>query len=125
MYICIMEYKIFESIILKLKKYDEKITKLYDHGIDLINFNDDLQKIIADLLIEIYGKYGYEWISWFCYDNNFGEPIDKGNIKYYKKQDDKLIEIEKPEHQAIDEKGNPICHDIKSLWKYVEKQINQ
>ena len=93
-----MTYENFLSLVLQLKKQDRVINKLYDQKIDLLDFVEPYQVIIADLIKEIYGEEGYDWFSWFCYENDYGE---KGM-------------------GAWDENKELICQDISSLWKYLE-----
>ena len=94
-----MTYENFLKVILGLKEENERIHKLYQLGIDLVNFSDPYDRIIQTLLLEVYGEEAYDWISWFCYENDFGQ---KG-------------------YQAWDENKNPICYSYESLWEYVEK----
>ncbi len=94
-----MTYENFLEVVLGLKAESERLDKLYQLGVDLINFSDPYDKIIQVLLLEVYGEEGYDWISWFCYENDFGQ---KGL-------------------GAWDENKNPICHSFESLWEYVEK----
>ena len=94
-----MTYENFLKVVLGLKAESERLDKLYQLGIDLINFSDPYNTIIHTLLLEVYGEQGCDWISWFCYENDFGQ---KGLA-------------------AWDENKNPICHSFESLWEYVEK----
>jgi hypothetical protein len=94
-----MTYENFLSIILKLKKQGRQVSNLYKQKIDLIEFTDPYNTIIAALFTEIYGEEGWDWISWFCYDNEYGE---KGL-------------------QAWDENKEPICHSFLTLWEHLEK----
>lgn len=94
-----MTLKKFEELIQDLKNIEQNITVLYKLKVDLIEFAEPYQKVITNLLKEIYGEEGYDWISWFCYDCDFGEK----------------------QLGAWDENKNPICYDIKSLWEYIEK----
>jgi hypothetical protein len=94
-----MTYERFLKVVLGLKAESERLDILYQAGLDLINYCDSYHTIIQTLLVEIYGEEGYDWISWFCYENDFGQ---KGLA-------------------AWDENKNPICHSFESLWQYVEK----
>jgi hypothetical protein len=95
-----MDYIKFQKIILALRDISEDLRQLYSKKIDLINFVEPYDSIIAELLKEIYGEQGYEWIAWYCYEKDFGRREDL---------------------TAHDENNNPICYDLKSLWEYVEK----
>jgi hypothetical protein len=94
-----MTYENFLKIILNLQKQDTINSNLYKNGIDLFDFVDMYHGIINSLLIEIYGKEGNDWFSWFCYENNFGQG----------------------ELTANDENGDPICYSHESLWEFLEK----
>jgi hypothetical protein len=94
-----MTYENFLSLVLQLKKQDRVISKLYDQKVDLLDFVEPYQVIITDLIKEIYGEDGYDWFSWFCYENDYGEN----------------------KMGAWDENKELICQDISSLWKYLEK----
>jgi hypothetical protein len=94
-----MEYSRFLKITLSLQKESVVVDNLYKNGLDLINFVDPYHQIITELIKEVYGDEGYEWWSWFCYENDFGT---KGL-------------------EARDEKGNLICFSHESLWEYLEE----
>ena len=53
-----MEYSRFSEIILRLKKHHEKVNKAYELKIDLIDFGDDLNRVIDSLIKEVYGEEG-------------------------------------------------------------------
>lgn len=121
--ISIMEYSTFSQIVLRLKAHDEKIQKLYKMGVDLIDFNDELQTIINLLIKEVYGEEGADWFSWFCYESDYGEK-DWSKHDSYKMVDGvmtKINEAGEMRYGATDENGNPICHSIQSTWEYLEE----
>jgi len=95
-----MKYSKFQEITNAIKKQDKVISKLYKQKVDLLDFVDPYHVIISELIKEIYGEVGYDWWSWFCYENDFGE----GKL------------------EAWDETKKPICYDLKSLWEYLETQ---
>jgi hypothetical protein len=97
-----MEYKKFKEIITSLQESDKRINQANKLKIDLIDFVDEYHSIITKLFEEVYGKEGYDWISWFCYENNYGQ----GELKGW-------------------DNKKPICYDIKSLWEYVESKIKK
>jgi hypothetical protein len=94
-----MTYERFLKITLGLQKQDSVVSNLYKEKVDLLDFVDPYHGFISELLREIYGDIGYDWWSWFCYDNDFGQ---KGL-------------------EAWDEDENPICYSLESLWEYLEK----
>lgn len=93
-----MTYEKFLKITLSIQKQDEVISDLYKQKVDLIDFVDPYHVIILELIQEIYGEEGYDWWSWFCYENDFGQ---KGL-------------------EAFDENENPICYSFESLWEFLE-----
>ena len=95
-----MTYERFLKVLLSLQKEDRTIKALYDNGVDLINFVDPYHEIINELIKEIYGEGGYDWFSWYIYENEFGQ---KGL-------------------EAWDSDRNLICYSHESLWKYLEKK---
>jgi hypothetical protein len=97
-----MTYKKFVTIVNKLEKQSKILDNLYKNKVNLIDFSDQYDSIISDLLIEIYGEEGYNWFSWFCYELEFG----------------KKVSIENP--RAWDKEGIPICYDLYTLWEYLE-----
>ena len=92
-----MTYSEFSCIIETLQKQSDLVGELYIKKVDLLEFADPYDVIIRILLTDIYTAEGYEWFSWFCYENDFGT----GRL------------------DANDENG-PICYDIKSLWEFLE-----
>jgi hypothetical protein len=93
-----MTYERFLKVTLSIKKQDEVISDLYKQKVDLIDFVDPYHVIILELIKEIYGEEGYDWWSWFCYENDFGQ---KGL-------------------EAFDENEKPICYSFESLWEFLE-----
>lgn len=93
-----MTYERFLKVTLSIKKQDEVISDLYKQKVDLIDFVDPYHMIISELIQEIYGEEGYDWWSWFCYENDFGQ---KGL-------------------EAFDVDKNPICYSFESLWEFLE-----
>lgn len=93
-----MKFEDFNKIIEELKFISERDSILYNNGIDLLEFSNNYHMIIDILISEIYGKEGYDWFGWFCYENNFGEK--------------KL--------EAWDENKNLILQDVEALWKFLE-----
>ena len=93
-----MTYEQFLRVTLGLQKEQRRIQKLYDEGLDLINFTNGYEEIIDVLIESIYGKEGNEWFSWFCYENDFGQ----GGLT------------------ASDKDGNPIAYSFESLWELLE-----
>jgi hypothetical protein len=94
-----MNYDRFLKITLGLQKQDRVIQTLYEQNVNLIEFVDPYHTMISELIKEVYGEEGYDWWTWFCYENNFGQNG----------------------LEAWDENKNPICYSYESLWEYLEK----
>jgi len=122
-----MEYSKFAEIIMRLKKQGEITSKAYELKIDLIDFTDDLNRVIDILIREVYGDEGYDWFTWFCYESDFGEK-DWSKLPCYKSVDGimtKIHEAGEVRYGATDENGEPICHSIESTWEYLEKNYGE
>lgn len=98
-----MTYKTFKAIILLYKQQEEAIDRLYKEKIDIIEFVEPYNQALALLLIEIYGETGYDWFSWYVYENDYGRR--------------KL--------EAWDDQHQPICQTEKELWEYLEKNCKK
>ena len=94
-----MTYENFLKVILRQQVLDRQIDEAYKLKIDLIEFVDGYHVIISTLIKEIYGEDGYEWYSWFCYENDYGQGTLTSN----------------------EADGTPICYSHESLWEYLEK----
>lgn len=95
-----MTYERFLKVLLSLQKEDRVIKEAYKLGVDLINFIDPYHEIINELIKEIYGEGGYDWFSWYCWENDFGQ----GGL------------------EAWDSDRNLICQSHESLWEYLESK---
>lgn len=93
-----MTYENFLKVTLQLQKQSRVIDDLYKNNVNLIEFVDPYHQITSILIKEIYGEEGYDWFSWFCYENDFGQ---KGL-------------------EAFDENKTPICYSYGSLWEHLE-----
>jgi hypothetical protein len=94
-----MKYENFLKIIQQIQEQDSVVNKLYDQKIDFLDFVDPYHRIISSLFIEIYGEGGWDWISWFCYETDYG----------------------KKEMGAWDENDQPICRNLEELHEFLEK----
>jgi hypothetical protein len=123
-----MTYERFLKITLGVKKEGERLKKLYDMGLDLIEFSDPYHSIIAELIKEVYGDEGYEWWSWFCLESDFGEKDWSQGITYKTKKDGTSEIVHKNGEVrwgAHDKEGNPICYSFESTWEYLEKNYTK
>ena len=97
-----MTYETFEKLIKDLQGISDRHSKLYDLGMDMINFDEPNQRVITILMDEAFGKEGTDWINWFLYER----VSPSGNVL-----------------EAWDKDNNPICYDIKSLWEEVKNNL--
>lgn len=93
-----MNFEQFKILIETLQKVRDKYSKLYDLGIDTMNYEEDYQKIISLLLESVFDEDGKGWIDWYLYER----------IGF----DGRVLE-------AWDENEKPICYNIESLWDTV------
>jgi uncharacterized protein Yka (UPF0111/DUF47 family) len=97
-----MKYKNFKNVIESLEKVTDRSHKLYQLGVNLIDYDDMYHNIITNLLNSIFDKDGKDWIDWYLYERiGF---TDKVNL-------------------ATDADGKEICYDIPSLWKVVKNNL--
>ena len=116
-----MKYENFLKVIMTQRKMEQQVHKAYELKIDLMDFVDDYHLITKTLVTEIYGEEGYDWYSWFCYENDYGEK-DWSKTKLRLNEDGSFTESSPDEitHGATDKDGNPICYSFQSLWEYLE-----
>ena len=97
-----MSYEQFLSILDNYKAYCEAISDAYDVGIDLLEgkfaTNSYVEKMLKLSIASHYGEMGWDWVSWFIYENDYGH---RGL-------------------EAWDGDGNLICHTHKELHEYLE-----
>ena len=94
-----MTYERFLKITLGLQKQDRVLDNLHSNNVNLIEFVDPYHIVITELIKEVYGEEGYDWWSWFCYENDYGN----GGLT------------------ANEKDGTPICYSHESLWEFLEK----
>ena len=97
-----MTYNTFEKLIKELQVTSNRYSKLYDLGVDLINYDEPNQRIISLLMEEIFAKEGKDWIDWYLYE----KVTHSGEIL-----------------KAWDKDDNEICYDIPSLWETVKEYV--
>ena len=118
-----MTYENFLKVILAQRKMEKQVNAAYKLKIDLIDFVEDYSAIFKTLLTEVYGEVGYEWYSWFCWENDYGEKDWSKSPRMVRKEDGKFVTLEDTDivYGATDESGNPICYSFESLWEYLEE----
>ena len=75
-----MTKEAFIDLIERMKATAETINQAYQLKIDLIEFSDQWEQIITTLLKELFTKEGYEWISWWAYEDGRKAWDDSGVI---------------------------------------------
>jgi hypothetical protein len=73
-----MTQETFTELIGKLKSNSDAIHKAYKLNIDLYEFADPWENIIALLLKECFTEDGYDMISWWVYENGRAAWDEKG-----------------------------------------------
>lgn len=99
-----MKLENFRAIINNLQSIYDKIEKVADFGVLCISEGDNnimihLQDMVLAIFDDHYNKEGIDWITWFIYETDFQR--DGLPAVYY---------------------GKPICYDVDSLHKYIEKK---
>ena len=97
-----MNYEQFLLILDNYKTYCEVISDAYDVGIDLLEgkfaTNSYVEKMLELSITSHYGEMGWDWVSWFIYENDYGQ---RGL-------------------EARDEDGDLICQTHLDLYNYIE-----
>jgi hypothetical protein len=121
-----MKLEHFEDILKEYRQGHKMISELYDIGFNLLDgkypLDEPLYNIFMMSLETHYTNDGIEWVSWFIFENEWGET-DRSKLPVYRKNESGVMELDLNYngHAANDENGNPICYDIKSLWEYIEE----
>lgn len=99
--------ELFVSTINSLKEFNDYIDKLYELNIDIINVEPimNLASNIVNLLENLCDDFKTRWISYFCYELNFGKKWESGTV--------------------TDENGNDIkLATIEDLYEFVKENMN-
>lgn len=121
-----MKLEHFEKILNEYRKSHDMISELYDIGFDLMEgkykLSDSLFTLFESSLEANYSVEGVEWVSWFIFENEWGET-ERSKLPVYRKNEFGVMELDmnSNRHAATDENGDPICYDIPSLWEFIEK----
>lgn len=94
-----IELKTFQQIIYLMSNSDDKLRKLHELDIDLVELFDPLHSVISHLIGSIYGCEGLDNFNWWCFDKDYGIRKD--------------ITMK-------DEDGNILCETIEDLHQYLE-----
>lgn len=127
-----MTYTHFLQIILSHKKFSEDVSSLYGIGFDLMEGKYNLVNPVATILESSikshYGDGGWDWVSWFIWESDYGQKDFSANNACRLKEDGTTELVPSSVYGAHDENGNPICYSYESLWEYLEtnhKQTNK
>lgn len=99
-----MKFEQFKTLVESLEKVRDRSHSIYQLGLDLLDYEEEYQKIISILLSNVFNDDGKDWIDWYLYER----------ISF----DGKVLE-------AWDENNNPICYDTESLWNTIKPYIKQ
>jgi hypothetical protein len=119
-----MTYSQFLQILLSHKKFSEDISSLYDIGFDLMdgkyNLSRPIETMLESSITSVYGNEGWEWVSWFIWESDYGQTDFSANNTCRLKEDGTIELVPSSIYGAHDENGNPICYSYDSLWEYLE-----
>ena len=93
----------FEKIILNLQTVRNRSREIYKLGIDLMNYEENYEKVVDELFRAAFNPDQLGWIDWFLYER---EGFDGKINKAWKKVGRKKVEI---------------CYDIDSLWETINE----
>ena len=127
-----MTYAHFLQILLAHKKFWEDISSLHDLGFDLMegkyNLIHPMDLMLGASIESHYGKDGWDWVSWFIYESEYGQK-DWSRVDTVETKEDGTREVvhktDEVRFGAYDENQNPICYSYESLWEYLEKEHKQ
>jgi hypothetical protein len=100
-----MNKKTFEEVILKLQLMREKSHKLYDLGVDLLEYTEPYERIIDLLFQSHFNKDQVGWIDWYLYEKPSLTKNSKSN-QAWKTDEETGEQVE-------------ICYNIDSLWETI------
>jgi len=122
-----MEYQHFITLLLSYKKFSEDMRSLYEIGFDLsegkFNLAHPMELILGAAIQSHYGDQGWDWVSWFIWESDYGTKDWTSEFTYKQNEDGTVEKVEgnSDGFGAHDSDGKPICYSIDSLWEYLEK----
>ena len=102
-----MTFEKFNKAIDVIKKSDDFINTLNKVHLEIFEtpMADALYYFQKEYFTEVYGREGYDWISWFLYEK---------------------MEAKNPEEfKAWDSDGNEILRNLEELYHYLEENYNK
>jgi len=104
-----MKKETFEEVIIKLQLMQEKTHKLYDIGIDIMEYKEPYEGIIDLFFKSHFNNEQIRWINWYLYE--IPSLTRNGLPNQAWKTDNETGEKIK------------ICHTIDSLWETIQENI--
>jgi hypothetical protein len=102
-----MTRKEFTELLKIYEDFSENVSTLYDIGLDLMEgkypITTHVDKLLKLSITSHWGDKGWDWVSWFVYENEYG---DKG-------------------HKAWDTDGTSICYSVDTLYDYLQKEYKK
>ena len=99
-----MTYESFIAILTTYQKLQQDFYKLADVGFDFYEGKFQLvahaEKLLEEAMRSHYNDFGWDWISWFIWENDYG----------------------KKKLGAWDADGKPVAQNSKKLHKMLEKE---
>ena len=102
-----MTKQTFQKIILNLQTARKRSHEMYKLGVDLMNYDENYEVVVDELLKAAFNPDQMGWIDWFLYER---ESFDGKILKAHKKVGRKKVEI---------------CHTIDSLWETIQEYKNE
>lgn len=96
-----MTFENFKKILDLQAQSFQKSQKLYELGVDTIEFNSDLESAVSGLWSEILTEKGDDLLSWFLFEKDYISGELREDMK------------------AWDENDNEICGTLEELYQYL------
>jgi hypothetical protein len=122
-----MTYEEFLNVMMSYKSLSEDFSELYKMGFDFFEGKYQLESKVERMLNATLSSHftdeGIDWITWFIYENDWGEK-DWSSIPTFDKETGKIIDKDPVNrYGAHDENDNPICYSFESTYEYVKQYL--
>lgn len=111
-----MSYKEFKRLMDAFKSIQSKSHALYNAGIELLprlDFMEDAENMLKSVIKSNYGEKGWDWVSWYVWDNQWGKTDWSGPIHKLDKETNQMVYSHKD--------GNPTCYNLKTLYETINQ----
>ena len=123
-----MKYETYLKVMSNYQKFQSNIDSLYEVGVDLMEGKYAVSNIPLEIMevafASHYTKEGWDWITWFIFENEWGQK-DWSRTKTYLKITKGKIEFVEDEgdnhYGAMDKDGNPLAYNLESLYNLLEQ----